>query len=127
MYKCGWNGCEKAYGTLNHLNAHVTMQSHGQKRTPEGMVDSVLRYSTFPARVVVRHYTKNREASAFVSASRHFIVLFGTCRTSCASRTTQGYACQCLVCLVSSVRDSGVGVRLPNASSRRQCNTRLWR
>lgn len=36
MYKCGWNGCEKAYGTLNHLNAHVTMQSHGQKRVPEG-------------------------------------------------------------------------------------------
>ncbi|KAK8117526.1 Transcriptional regulator [Apiospora kogelbergensis] len=26
---------KKAYGTLNHLNAHVTMQSHGQKRTPE--------------------------------------------------------------------------------------------
>lgn len=37
MYKCGWNGCEKAYGTLNHLNAHVTMQSHGAKRTPEGL------------------------------------------------------------------------------------------
>jgi len=36
MYKCGYNGCDKAYGTLNHLNAHVTMQSHGQKRTPEG-------------------------------------------------------------------------------------------
>jgi transcription factor CON7 len=36
MYKCGWQGCEKAYGTLNHLNAHVTMQSHGNKRTPEG-------------------------------------------------------------------------------------------
>lgn len=36
MYKCGHQGCEKAYGTLNHLNAHVTMQSHGQKRTPEG-------------------------------------------------------------------------------------------
>lgn len=36
MYKCGWNGCEKAYGTLNHLNAHVTMQAHGSKRTPEG-------------------------------------------------------------------------------------------
>jgi hypothetical protein len=36
MYKCGWQGCEKAYGTLNHLNAHVTMQAHGQKRTPEG-------------------------------------------------------------------------------------------
>ena len=36
MYKCGHQGCEKAYGTLNHLNAHVTMQSHGVKRTPEG-------------------------------------------------------------------------------------------
>lgn len=35
MYKCGFQGCEKAYGTLNHLNAHVTMQSHGPKRTPE--------------------------------------------------------------------------------------------
>jgi hypothetical protein len=43
MYKCGWNGCEKAYGTLNHLNAHVTMQSHGQKRTPEGQ----LKLNTF--------------------------------------------------------------------------------
>ena len=41
MYKCGWNGCEKAYGTLNHLNAHVTMQSHGTKRTPEGMSSRV--------------------------------------------------------------------------------------
>ncbi|PCD21430.1 hypothetical protein AU210_016393 [Fusarium oxysporum f. sp. radicis-cucumerinum] len=34
IYKCGWNDCDKAYGTLNHLNAHVTMQSHGQKRVP---------------------------------------------------------------------------------------------
>lgn len=40
MYKCGWNGCEKAYGTLNHLNAHVTMQGHGPKRTPDGMASS---------------------------------------------------------------------------------------
>ncbi|KAH8898428.1 hypothetical protein GQ53DRAFT_837335 [Thozetella sp. PMI_491] len=35
MYACAWEGCEKAYGTLNHLNAHVIMQSHGPKRTPE--------------------------------------------------------------------------------------------
>jgi hypothetical protein len=45
MYKCGWNGCEKAYGTLNHLNAHVTMQSHGSKRTPEGKSHFVLTLS----------------------------------------------------------------------------------
>ena len=42
MYKCGWNGCEKAYGTLNHLNAHVTMQGHGPKRTPEGEQSTLL-------------------------------------------------------------------------------------
>jgi hypothetical protein len=45
MYKCGWQGCEKAYGTLNHLNAHVTMQSHGAKRTPEGTL--ILRRNGF--------------------------------------------------------------------------------
>jgi hypothetical protein len=47
MYKCGWNGCEKAYGTLNHLNAHVTMQSHGVKRTPEGKHSVLLLPSVF--------------------------------------------------------------------------------
>ncbi|TYJ56131.1 hypothetical protein B9479_003117 [Cryptococcus floricola] len=34
LYHCGWNGCEKSYGTLNHLNAHVMMQKHGEKRLP---------------------------------------------------------------------------------------------
>lgn len=69
MYKCGWNGCEKAYGTLNHLNAHVTMQSHGTKRTPEGK-----RHRLFPTtrrvscvlisrRVVVSHVVGNTHAS----------------------------------------------------------------
>jgi hypothetical protein len=47
MYKCGWNGCEKAYGTLNHLNAHVTMQSHGSKRTPEGKLLILLLFLHF--------------------------------------------------------------------------------
>jgi len=36
LYGCGWNGCEKSYGTLNHLNAHVAMQKHGEKRLPTG-------------------------------------------------------------------------------------------
>lgn len=36
LYTCGWGGCEKAYGTLNHLNAHVAMQKHGEKRLPSG-------------------------------------------------------------------------------------------
>ncbi|KAI0330942.1 hypothetical protein GY45DRAFT_1226614, partial [Cubamyces sp. BRFM 1775] len=34
LYQCSWPGCTKAYGTLNHLNAHVTMQRHGSKRSP---------------------------------------------------------------------------------------------
>ena len=35
IYKCGWNGCEKSYGKLTHLNVHVTTHSHGQKRMLE--------------------------------------------------------------------------------------------
>ncbi|KAI8142388.1 hypothetical protein BJV82DRAFT_516651 [Fennellomyces sp. T-0311] len=34
LYHCNYPGCTKAYGTLNHLNAHVSMQSHGPKRLP---------------------------------------------------------------------------------------------
>ncbi|KAJ3798509.1 Zn finger family DNA binding protein [Lentinula aff. detonsa] len=34
LYQCSWPDCNKAYGTLNHLNAHVTMQKHGPKRSP---------------------------------------------------------------------------------------------
>ncbi|KAI7899686.1 uncharacterized protein BX663DRAFT_440625 [Cokeromyces recurvatus] len=34
LYHCNWPGCSKAYGTLNHLNAHVSMQKHGPKRHP---------------------------------------------------------------------------------------------
>lgn len=56
MYKCGWNGCEKAYGTLNHLNAHVTMQSHGTKRTPEGTSDRDSLFQ-FSCRVVALSFS----------------------------------------------------------------------
>ncbi|GJJ73010.1 transcription factor CON7 [Entomortierella parvispora] len=34
LYVCNWGDCEKSYGTLNHLNAHVNMQKHGPKRLP---------------------------------------------------------------------------------------------
>ncbi|KAF9416733.1 hypothetical protein BGZ94_010150 [Podila epigama] len=34
LYVCNWGECEKSYGTLNHLNAHVSMQKHGPKRDP---------------------------------------------------------------------------------------------
>lgn len=35
-YTCRWNGCTKAYGTLNHLNDHVSLQGHGPKRRSSG-------------------------------------------------------------------------------------------
>jgi len=38
LYVCNWGDCEKSYGTLNHLNAHVNMQKHGPKRLPAGRV-----------------------------------------------------------------------------------------
>jgi hypothetical protein len=34
LYQCTYQNCTKAYGTLNHLNAHVSMQGHGPKRLP---------------------------------------------------------------------------------------------
>ncbi|CAO3620832.1 unnamed protein product [Mucor hiemalis] len=34
LYKCNYQNCTKAYGTLNHLNAHISMQEHGPKRLP---------------------------------------------------------------------------------------------
>lgn len=39
LYPCRFEGCEKSYGTLNHLNAHVSMQKHGIKRKPEEFKD----------------------------------------------------------------------------------------
>lgn len=40
LYQCSWPNCTKAYGTLNHLNAHITMQKHGPKRNPNGKLGS---------------------------------------------------------------------------------------
>ncbi|KZT50509.1 hypothetical protein CALCODRAFT_444511, partial [Calocera cornea HHB12733] len=39
IYECGFEGCNKSYGTLNHLNAHVRNASHGEKRRPEEFRD----------------------------------------------------------------------------------------
>jgi len=37
LYRCVYPDCQKAYGTLNHLNAHIHTQKHGKKRLPVGM------------------------------------------------------------------------------------------
>ena len=45
LYQCSWPNCTKAYGTLNHLNAHVTMQKHGSKRSPSGTSPTPIRFN----------------------------------------------------------------------------------
>jgi hypothetical protein len=44
LYKCIWNGCEKSYGTLSHLNDHVRLQRHGTKREPYGELSCFQNY-----------------------------------------------------------------------------------
>jgi hypothetical protein len=36
LYICNWEGCDKAYGALNHLNTHVRNAEHGPRREPKG-------------------------------------------------------------------------------------------
>lgn len=98
MYKCGWQGCEKAYGTLNHLNAHVTMQSHGQKRTPEGTFSISIAKSRLrlgPRRWdlalvsrVTQHEPPNLALTLYRSTPRlHAGILWGTLVASLAPPT----------------------------------------
>jgi hypothetical protein len=36
FHKCGWNGCEKGYDKVDHLNLHVLKHSHRPKRNVRG-------------------------------------------------------------------------------------------
>ncbi|GMM31134.1 hypothetical protein DAMA08_038790 [Martiniozyma asiatica (nom. inval.)] len=38
-YKCDFKDCKKSYGTLNHLNSHILIKSHGLKKFPEEFKD----------------------------------------------------------------------------------------
>jgi transcription factor CON7 len=75
IYQCSWPDCSKAYGTLNHLNAHVTMQKHGAKRSPGGKQFLSRRISTFYLGVVrhlyldVHHILFNVYLSPFATPS----------------------------------------------------------
>lgn len=55
LYVCNWGECEKAYGTLNHLNAHVHMQKHGPKRLPAGMSFHCLLYFSLFLQTISDH------------------------------------------------------------------------
>lgn len=54
LYHCNWQGCSKAYGTLNHLNAHVSMQKHvsiGVEYTGSNAVSVFLTFFLLSLRV----------------------------------------------------------------------------
>lgn len=61
MYRCGWQGCTKAYGTLNHLNIHARLMGHGPKRLPTEFTEIRRRW----------RLGKQQEESATFSDSRH--------------------------------------------------------
>jgi hypothetical protein len=49
-YKCGWQGCDKAYDTLGNLNDHVGNKSHGPRRTRNvTTVNSTAGFAPIPA------------------------------------------------------------------------------
>jgi len=43
LFDCNHGSCNKAYGTLNNLNAHILMQSHGPKRTAAEFKEKLLK------------------------------------------------------------------------------------
>ncbi|EEB99536.1 hypothetical protein MPER_00771, partial [Moniliophthora perniciosa FA553] len=68
LYQCSWPDCNKSYGTLNHLNAHVTMQKHGPKRSPNEFKELRKQW---------RKAKKEQEAVA-TAAARRAVTLAGS-------------------------------------------------
>lgn len=62
LYQCSWQNCMKAYGTLNHLNAHIGMQKHGPKRSPDGEL-KLYSPSTIPEHTLTSKRNRIQRAS----------------------------------------------------------------
>jgi hypothetical protein len=50
IYKCGWDGCDKAYGLVRNLNTHILVQGHGGTRSKAGK-SHIIFQATEPDRV----------------------------------------------------------------------------
>lgn len=75
LYQCSYPDCTKAYGTLNHLNAHVTMQKHGPKRSPNGKQFIQLSITTPPHHSEFKELRKQwrkakKDSEAAISAAQ---------------------------------------------------------
>jgi len=63
LYQCSWTGCTKSYGSLNHINAHIVSQRHGNKRTPAGEIHSSFHEYKDHNRLIVGHLRRNSGSS----------------------------------------------------------------
>lgn len=68
MYHCGYEGCDKGYGTLNHLNIHVVLQKHGAKRTPQESREMRMAWQARRKEEQRRQLTFEREVGAGAGA-----------------------------------------------------------
>lgn len=61
-YACNFEGCTRAYGSLSHLNDHVSLQNHGPKRRASGECVFLLSEGT----ISVVSTSRLRESIVFV-------------------------------------------------------------
>ncbi|KAI9613028.1 hypothetical protein H4Q26_010299 [Puccinia striiformis f. sp. tritici PST-130] len=78
LYDCNYPGCTKAYGTLNHLNAHIAMQKHGAKRLPQEFKEIRKEWrARKKAEAEARATALKQSANNNLSASHEYNVLNG--------------------------------------------------
>jgi hypothetical protein len=89
-YICNWNGCQKAYGTISHLNMHVNLKKHGSKRLPSQFNKSSMNRK----KRRVRHDEKEEDRLTYTGAAeqqeqRDYVIASGKQEVSSTTLDTQ--------------------------------------
>ncbi|OAV92870.1 hypothetical protein PTTG_27511 [Puccinia triticina 1-1 BBBD Race 1] len=106
LYDCNYPGCSKAYGTLNHLNAHISMQKHGPKRLPQEFKEIRKEWRA----------RKKAEAEARAAALKHPTPTAGPQEYASQDSAPQEYATQEYASQEYATQEYGAG-RPPGLSS----------
>lgn len=71
VYTCTYSNCDKAYGTLNHLNTHINYQKHGERKLPSDFkeVRERLKQRKLQSKTVVLPFCNDRERETFMNGS----------------------------------------------------------
>lgn len=69
VYTCTYANCDKAYGTLNHLNTHINYQKHGERKLPSDFkeVRERLKQRKLQSKTVVLPFCNDRERETFMN------------------------------------------------------------